>query len=184
MIRPIHDTNSSRVSFVTTLALFITNWLRDCRSLNMNFLPKHSSEVESEGGLWAKAQGSWHPGRLRRFCPLSKQSLDHPGKLKVRSPLQLTSYFSCTCIATSLYSLVYRLTWLMIPPLLVLINMLEVFIMSKVFVLNKWCNSGEKAQVTRTKSDTWTSCSGLSCTGCESCTSCENRCGKLLFLKS
>ena len=32
--------------------------------------------------------------------------------------------------------------------------------MSKVFVLNKWCNSGEKAQVTRTKSDTWKSCSG------------------------
>ena len=55
---------------------------------------------------------------------------------------------------------VYRLTWLMIPPLLVLINMLEVFIMSKVFVLNKWCSSGEKAQVTRTKSDTWKSCSG------------------------
>ena len=56
---------------------------------------------------------------------------------------------------------VYSLTWLMIPPLLVLINMLEVFIMSKVFVLNKWCSSGEKAQVTRTKSDTWKSCSGL-----------------------
>ena len=56
---------------------------------------------------------------------------------------------------------VHRLTWLMIPPLLVLINMLEVFIMSKVFVLNKWCSSGEKAQVTRTKSDTWKSCSGL-----------------------
>ena len=32
--------------------------------------------------------------------------------------------------------------------------------MSKVFVLNKWCSSGEKAQVTRTKSDTWKSCSG------------------------
>ena len=55
---------------------------------------------------------------------------------------------------------VYRLTWLMIPPLLVLINMLEVFIMSKVFVLNKWCSSGEKAQVTRTKSDTWEMCYG------------------------
>ena len=45
----------------------------------------------------------------------------------------------------------------MTPPLLVLTNMLEVFIMSKVFVLNKWCSSGEKAQVTRTKSDTWKS---------------------------
>ena len=47
------------------------------------------------------------------------------------------------------------LTWLMIPPLLVLIRMLELFIRSKALELKRCCSSGEKAQVTRTKSDTW-----------------------------
>ena len=44
----------------------------------------------------------------------------------------------------------------MIPPLLVLIRMLELFICSKALLLNRWCSSGEKAQVTMTKSDTST----------------------------
>ena len=44
----------------------------------------------------------------------------------------------------------------MIPPLLVLIRMLDLFICSKALLLKRCCSSGEKAQVMITKSDTWT----------------------------